>query len=659
MTSPFTIKASAAPRAAEIFIYGDIGEGWDDETVSAREFVRDLAALDADTLTVRVNSYGGSVTDGLAIYNALRRHPAAVHVEIDGIAASIASLIAMAGDTVQMAENALLMIHAPWGVSIGNSTSMRDYADVLDKYAGAMANAYAARTDVDADYILGLLTDGEDHYFSADEAASAGLIDAVTAALPVAAHIHKVFDLSRYTRFRAAAAATHQEGNMPTDNKPAADAVDLEAIKAQALKEERERRQAVAAKFEPFAERDGMAELKAQCMDDDHVTAAVAGERILAKLAEGAEPIQGHVVTRFNEREERRADAVNAVLARAGVAGVKADNGNPYRGYRLLDIARECVEASGVSTRGMDQLKIVGAAFTQSTSDFPVLLEEAMYKTLQASYGAAALTWSRFCATGSVSDFRAHNRYRVGSLGNLDTVSELGEFTNKTIPDGEKASISAKTVGNIINLSRQAIINDDLSAFLGLSNMLGRSAARTVEAAVYALLAENAGLGPVMGDSKTLFHADHGNIGSAGALAVVSIEDARVKLASQMDVGGNDYLDLRPAVLLVPMGLGGTARVINAAEYDPDTSGKLQRPNMVRGLFRDIVDTPRLSGTRFYTFADPSEAPVIEVAFLDGNQSPYLEIQDGFDVDGAQYKVRLDFGVGAIDYRGAVTNAGA
>lgn len=659
MTSPFTIKASAAPRTAEIFIYGDIGEGWDDETVSAREFVRDLAALDADTLTVRVNSYGGSVTDGLAIYNALRRHPAAVHVEIDGIAASIASLVAMAGDTVQMAENALLMIHAPWGVSIGNSANMRDYADVLDKYAGAMANAYAARTDVDAEYILGLLIDGEDHYFSADEAASAGLIDAVTAALPVAAHIHKVFDLSRYTRFRAAAAATHQEGNMPTDNKPAADAVDLEAIKAQTLKEERERRQAVAAKFEPFADREGMAELKAQCLDDDQVTSAVAGERILAKLAEGAEPIQGHVVTRFNERDVRRADAVDAVLARAGVAGVKADSSNPYRGYRLLDIARECVEASGVSTRGMDQLKIVAAAFTQSTSDFPVLLEEAMHKTLQASYGVAALTWSRFCATGSVSDFRAHNRYRIGSLGNLDTVSELGEFTNKTIPDGEKASISAKTVGNIINLSRQTIINDDLSAFLGLSNMLGRSAARTVEAEVYKLLAENAGLGPVMGDSKTLFHADHGNIGSAGALAVVSIEDARVKLASQMDVGGNDYLDLRPAVLLVPMGLGGTARVINAAEYDPDTSGKLQRPNMVRGLFRDIVDTPRLSGTRFYTFADPSEAPVIEVAFLDGNQSPYLEIQDGFDVDGAQYKVRLDFGVGAIDYRGAVTNAGA
>ena len=88
-------------------------------------------------------------------------------------------------------------------------------------------------------------------------------------------------------------------------------------------------------------------------------------------------------------------------------------------------------------------------------------------------------------------------------------------------------------------------------------------------------------------------------------------------------------------------------------------ANKLQKPNIVNGLFRDIVDTPRMTGNRRYLFADPSEAPVLEVAFLDGNQNPYLELQNGFDVDGARYKVRLDYGVAAVDYRGAVTNAGA
>jgi hypothetical protein len=111
-------------------------------------------------------------------------------------------------------------------------------------------------------------------------------------------------------------------------------------------------------------------------------------------------------------------------------------------------------------------------------------------------------------------------------------------------------------------------------------------------------------------------------------------------------------------VLLVPIGLGGTARSINQAEYDPDTANKLQKPNVVNGLYRDIVDTPRLTGTRRYSFCDATEAPVLEVAFLDGRQEPYLEVQDGFDVDGARYKVRLDYGTAAVDYRGAVTNAG-
>lgn len=304
-------------------------------------------------------------------------------------------------------------------------------------------------------------------------------------------------------------------------------------------------------------------------------------------------------------------------------------------------------------------MEIVAAAFTQSTSDFPILLENTMHKALQSAYAVAALTWQRFCNTGSVSDFRAHSRYRVGSLSNLDSVTELGEFKNKTIPDGEKATITAGTKGNIINLSRQSVINDDLGAFVGLASSLGRAAARTIESDVYALLALNSGLGPTMGDGYSLFHANHANITTAAAISMAALDADRVALASQKDVGGNDYLDLMADVLLVSITLGGTARGIIGAEYDPDTTGKLQKPNIVRNLVRDVVDTPRLSGTRRYLFANPSEAPVLEVAFLDGVQDPYLEVQDGFDVDGARYKVRLDYGVGAIDYRGAVTNAGA
>jgi hypothetical protein len=326
----------------------------------------------------------------------------------------------------------------------------------------------------------------------------------------------------------------------------------------------------------------------------------------------------------------------------------------------LLDMAKSSLAAAGIKTDTMDKMQIVAASFTQSTSDFPVLLENAMYKTLQTAYTTAPDTWSRFCARGSVSDFRAHNRYRVGSLGNLELVNELGEFTNKSIPDGEKSSIAANTKGYIINLSRQAIINDDLNAFMGLAASLGRAARRTVESDVYAALASNSGNGPLLADGKAIFHADHGNlIGTGTAPSVLAFDSMRVLMASQKDVGNNDFLDLRPAVGLFPIGLGGTARVINDAQYDPDTANKLQRPNQVRGLLNDIVDTPRLTGTGYYMFAAPGEAPVMEVAFLDGNDTPFLELENGFTVDGARWKVRLDYGVAGIDYRGAVRNPGA
>ena len=178
---------AAADSSAEIWIYADIGESWWGETVTAKDFVKEVAALDVEQITVRINSYGGSVADGIAIYNALKRHKASVTVSVDGIAASIASLIAMAGDRVEIAENALMMLHAPWGYTAGNSAELRQYADLLDKWAQSMAASYAAKTGKSVEDVMVWLTDGEDHWFSAEEAVAEGLADASTAAIPVAA----------------------------------------------------------------------------------------------------------------------------------------------------------------------------------------------------------------------------------------------------------------------------------------------------------------------------------------------------------------------------------------------------------------------------------------------------------------------------------------
>lgn len=638
-----------------MFVLGNIGDRWDEDGVIASEMVKDLSKLQASKITLRINSYGGSVTDGLAIYNALKRHSAPVHAVIEGVALSCASYIAMAGDTIEMAENSQMMIHAPWSWAGGNSRELREQADMLDRYAQSMAGAYASKSGKSSDEIMAILTDGKDHWYSAAEAVAAGFADTVGPANAVSAHLAKSFDTSRFYN-PVATATPKKEPHMADPVQAVAPVTPTPFARTKADNAQ------VVAMFAPFAEMPAVAALQTEVLTDPGLTVDTIRAKLLDTVGAQSKPAAHtpRITTVSDQAEKLQAAATTAILHRAGVVAAKREElqGNPFAGAKMLDIAKASLARAGVSIDGMMQTKIVEASFTQSGSDFPIILENTMHKALQAGYATAALTWNQFCATGSVGDFREHKRYRLGSFGNLDTVNELGEFTNKSIPDAERSGITAGTKGNIINLSRQAIINDDLGAFVGLASMLGKAAARSVEADVYALLALNSGLGPTMADGNTLFHAAHGNIGTGAAISVASIDADRVLMAQQKDVSANDFLDLRPAVLLLPIGLGGTARSINTDQYDPDTPNKLQKSNIVRGLYSAIVDSPRLSGTRRYSFASPSDAPVLEVVFLDGNSTPYIETERGFEVDGIRYKIRLDYGVGAIDYRGAVTNAG-
>jgi ATP-dependent protease ClpP protease subunit len=668
---------------AEVYIYGDIGESWWQETVTAAQFVKDVNALDVAAMTVRINSVGGSAMDGIAIYNAIKRHKAYVTIVIDALAASIASLIAMAGDQTLIADNAMLMVHGGSIGVYGNAGDMRNAAEMLDQWNAAMSTSYASKTGKPQAEMLALLVDGKDHWYTAAEAVEMGFCDATTEALPITASLRASVDLSRYGQSvpaalkqvqPAAAAAPSLEHTTVTNPNPnpAADPktatpADIQAATQAGIQAEAKRRGDIRAALTPFMGNDAVAAYLATAESDVNVTVAAAKDELLKLVAKGAQPANANrVETVMDERDKLVTAHAEALMARAGVRGkdgvVKVTEANPFRGMRLLDIARASLHRVGVKTEGMDVMRLVGAAFNpsaagvyQGTTDFPVLLENTLHKTLQMAYAVAPDTWSRWCRRGSVSDFRAHPRYRVGSLTSLDAVNENGEFKYKAIPDGEKSSITATTKGNILTLTRQLIINDDLQALTDQASALGRAGKRTIETDAYALLVSN----PTLVDGIALFHASHGNLPTAAAPSVTAFDAARVAMALQKDVGGNDYLDLTPAIWLGPKSLGGTARVINASEYDPDTANKLQRKNMVNNLFRDIVDSPRLSGTGWYTFADPNEAPVIEVAFLDGNDTMFLDTEQGFSVDGALFKGRIDFGVAAIDYRGAQFNAGA
>ena len=390
------------------------------------------------------------------------------------------------------------------------------------------------------------------------------------------------------------------------------------------------------------------------------MTVEDARAKVLDKLIQ-KDPIQSHMPHLqggLDEADKARRCAEDWLLHRSNerVEGKTIDvNGNDYRGSSMVEIARRSLERIGVSTRCLTTMELTTRAITHSTSDFPIILQNVMNKTLLNSYNSVPDTWRSFCAVGDLSDFRPHYRYRMGSFGDLAAVLENGEFTYGTLSDAERESITAATKGKLINISRQMIVNDDLGAFMNLSRLMGRSGARSVEKDVYTLLAAN----PTMGDGVALFHATHANIaGTAAAPTVASFDAARVLMASQRDVGANDYIDIRPAVWLGPISLGGSVRVVNEAQYDVDVSNKFQVPNKSRGLVSAVVDTPRLTGTAWYMFANPSDEAVLEVGFLNGQQTPYTEMKLGFEVDGITWKVRLDYGVAAVGWRGAVKNAG-
>ena len=173
-------KAEDAAPTPTLYLYDVLGVDLFGG-IPAKQVVDDLAALGpVDALDVRINSPGGDVFDGIAIYNALARFPANVTVHIDGLAASAASLVAMAGDKTLIAENAMVMVHRPYTVALGDAEEFRRQADTLDRAWSAMLTTYARRTGRRAATIAQRVTDaGGEWWMTAEEAAAEGFADAV------------------------------------------------------------------------------------------------------------------------------------------------------------------------------------------------------------------------------------------------------------------------------------------------------------------------------------------------------------------------------------------------------------------------------------------------------------------------------------------------
>ena len=379
-----------------------------------------------------------------------------------------------------------------------------------------------------------------------------------------------------------------------------------------------------------------------------------------------------------DEADKRSAGMANAILHQSNPSVFPlTDLGRRWIGRKPMELARAALEGVGISTDNMSPSQVAEKALLpcfggqfgyrlgglHTTSDFANTLGNVTQQTLRRAYDALPRTFTTWARRTTAQNFKPMAAVQLGGAPKLWKVNEHGEFPRGTLYEG-KETYRIVTRGVVVGITRQVLINDDLNAMTRIPAMFGASAANAENDVVYALLLANG----AMSDGTALFHANHANLaGSAGAPSVATLGAARTALFKQTDPDGNP-IGVMPRYTLIPPSLEVTVAQLLAPVQPTQTSNTV--PDFVRST--SWVMEPRLetgvtldgttysgSATAWYQIADPATVDTIEYAYLAGNDGVYTETRNGFDVDGVEFKCRIDFGAGVIDHRGMFKNAGA
>jgi len=685
----YAMKVNQAKSHADVYIYGVIG--WE---ITPRGLIQQIQEHDdLKSMTVHINSVGGFIGDGLTILNTLRQHKAKITTIVEGYGLSMGSVIAQAGDERLMADNALMMIHRAQGGAFGDASDMAKEAEILEKHEKALIKEYVRVMDASTEEIQAMLN--EETWFTADEALAAGLVGEIIEGIELDESENKIPE--HHWQAVADAAYKHapsgftqrmqvhlpqQKGQtMPKkiedkdpvkvspEPKPAAPqaaepTLDAQAIARQAVAAENQRQTAIRGVFANAKSIIGDAEaatLQESCLADIDCDKAKAQDMALTAIGKKAPgPVGSHAIVVEDEKDKFKTGVALYLASRAGTLTQAEKNknySNNFRGKSLATLAELSLKINGAATNGLSKMQLIGNAFTHSSGDFSSLLANVAEKSMLKGYDEAEETFQIWTAAGEASDFKPISRVDLNSFPSLGKVPEGAEYKYGTIGDrGETVQIA--TYGKMFGITRQAIINDDLSGFTRIPQRMGRAAIRTVGDLVYAILTGN----PNMSDGTALFHADHSNLLTAAGISTPSVDKMRVAMGIQTDASDNAHaLNIRLAHLIVPLALEGTANVVRDSEFEVGASTKNNTtPNSVRGTFGVVADArlDTASADAWYGSANAGSHDTIEVTYLDGQDTPYLEAAKGWEKDGVDFKVRIDAAASPLDFRTLAKNAG-
>jgi len=374
-----------------------------------------------------------------------------------------------------------------------------------------------------------------------------------------------------------------------------------------------------------------------------------------------------------DQRDKVRAGVENALQVRVhqndedGKPVRLTEFGREFRGMSLMRMAEEILREAGVKTRGMDVLEIASAALgmdrqrdvggMMSSSDFPNLLANVANKTLRSAYAMTPSNWKLLSRAVTANDFKPMTRVQIGEAPALTKVNEHGEFQTGAITEG-KESYALDTYGKILAITRKALINDDTSAFDRIPMLMGRAAAELENQIAIGLLLQN----PTMGDGNQLISANHKNTTTL-TISVASLSAAMLLLRKQTGLDGVTLINAQPSYLFVPAALEVLAKQFTTQI----TPAQPSNTNPFIGVFKSVIVEPRLDvgangqtgdAVKWWMTADPSQLDMLEHAYLGGQEGVFLEQQVGWRTDGIELKVRHDFAVGVVDWRGFVRSTG-
>jgi hypothetical protein len=391
---------------------------------------------------------------------------------------------------------------------------------------------------------------------------------------------------------------------------------------------------------------------------------------ILDGLKKDGEPVARSGIDVTNSAEDKfRSAASDAIVMRSGMdLESPADGARQMMGMSLRDLAIECLSAeggTGLTRKSADELfNLVTRQYFNPTAAFPSILDNAINKAYVQGHKTANVTFDRWTKKGSLKDFKtSDNNYLAGPAGEFLEVPEGAELKHDTFEDKKRPTRKLKTYGRQFTLTRQAFINDDIDLVTRVPAKYAASARKTINKQVYTILVKN----PAIYDGTVLFSAVHGNLINTGTgITQASMQAMIMALQGQKDEFG-DACIIRPACIVVPVGMSFE---IYALFNSPtiNTSGNTQAVNP---LYRyanqiEVVEDPTINVLcggygnvmPWYLMGVKDDTDFIEVDYLNGQEIPTIRRMEVPGTLGLIWDIYLDWGISAMDFRGAIKNPG-